>query len=65
MTLAKTPNNGDLKPEQAISCNQVRLSKEGLGHQPSHKTLDPQFVLPINVQMQKMKQNLWDGPTNE
>jgi hypothetical protein len=29
----------------AISCNQARLSVEGLGHQPSHKTFNLQFVL--------------------
>jgi hypothetical protein len=35
-----------MEPELAISCNQARFPMEGLGQQPSHKTLDPQFVLP-------------------
>jgi hypothetical protein len=36
---------GDSKPEPAISCNQVRLPVEGLGHQSRHKTFDLQSVL--------------------
>jgi hypothetical protein len=35
-----------MEPESAISSNDARLPMEGLGHQPSHKTLDPQFILP-------------------
>ena len=33
------------EPKLAISCNQTSLPMEGLGHQPSHKTLDPQLIL--------------------
>ena len=47
VTLAKTPSKGGgTEPEPAISCNQARLPVEGLGHQPSHKAFDLQFVLP-------------------
>jgi hypothetical protein len=35
-----------MNPKLVISCNQARLPMEGLGHKLSHKTLDPQFVLP-------------------
>jgi hypothetical protein len=37
----------NIEPETAISYNQARLPMEGLGHQPSHNSLDPQFVLTI------------------
>jgi hypothetical protein len=38
---------GDVEPGPAISCNRARLLlMEGLGNQPSHKTVVPQFVLP-------------------
>lgn len=36
---------GDMDPELDISCNQASLPMEGYGHQPNHKSLDPQFVL--------------------
>lgn len=36
-----------MEPEPAVFYNQARLPKEGLGHQPSHKTFNLQFVLPI------------------
>lgn len=36
----------DTECELAILCNQARLQMEGWRHQLSHKTLDPQFVLP-------------------
>ena len=32
--------------EGHLDCNQTRLPVEGLGRQHSHKTLNPQFVLP-------------------
>jgi hypothetical protein len=34
-----------MEPESSISCNQARLPMEGMGYQPSHKTIGPQFVL--------------------
>jgi hypothetical protein len=34
-----------MEPEPVISSKQARPPVEGLGHQSSHKTLDPQFVL--------------------
>ena len=46
MTLAKTPSDGGMESEIAISCKQIRLPVEGLGHQWSHRTLEPQFFLP-------------------
>jgi hypothetical protein len=36
---------GDWEPEIVTSCSQARLPMEEFGHQPSHKTFDPQFVL--------------------
>jgi hypothetical protein len=38
---------GDMKPEPVISCNQARFSMERLECQPSHKNLEPQYVLPV------------------
>lgn len=35
---------GDKEPEPVIFCNQARLPMDGLGHQPSHKISDLQFV---------------------
>ena len=37
----------------AISCNQARLPMEELGHQPSHKTFDLQFVVPTKYERVK------------
>ena len=37
---------GDIEPESAITSNEASLPMEGLEHQPSHKILDPQFILP-------------------
>jgi hypothetical protein len=54
----------DTDPEPAISCNQKRLPMEGLWHQPSHRTLDPQFVLPIRCAGVKMEQKLREWTTN-
>jgi hypothetical protein len=36
---------GNMEPENTISSNQKRLPTEELGHQSSHKTFDPQFIL--------------------
>lgn len=36
---------GLMKPEQTTG-NQARLPMKRLGHQPSHLTLDPQFMRP-------------------
>jgi hypothetical protein len=65
VTLAKIPINGVYEPEQAASCNQKRLLVEELGHQPSKKPLDPQFVLPIRCAEIKLEQKLWERPTND
>ena len=46
VTLVKSLLMGGLDPEPVTFCNQARLQVEGLGHQPSHKTFDLQFVLP-------------------
>ena len=64
MSPAKTPSNGDMKQEMAIYCNQARLPMEGVGHQPSHKTLDPQFVMPTRCAVVKVVQKLWKWSTN-
>jgi hypothetical protein len=42
----------------AISCNQVRLSMEGLRHQPSHKNFNLQFVLPTGHAGVKIERTL-------
>lgn len=49
MNLVKTPHNGDMEPELAISCNQARHPVEGLGYQPSHKNFNLQFFHLQNV----------------
>ena len=36
-----------MKPELSVFWNQTRLLMERLGQEHTHKTLDPQFVLPI------------------
>jgi hypothetical protein len=48
----------DLEPETVSFCNQERLPKEGLGHQPSHKTFNQQFVLPTRYAGVKVVQKL-------
>ena len=52
----------DMEPEPAIFYNQAR-PHEALGHQPNHKTLDPQFVLPTRYTWGKVEQNLREGLT--
>lgn len=52
----------DMESELVISCAQASLPIEGLGEQPSHKTLEPQFVIHINCAGVK-GQNLMEGPT--
>lgn len=64
VTLARTPCSGDMKPDPAIYCNQVRLPiVDRLEHQPSHETLDTQFILP--TECAGVEQNLREGPTND
>ena len=36
-----------MEPEPDVFCNQARPQVEELGHQPSHKPFDLQFVLPV------------------
>lgn len=40
----------DMEPEVDSPYSQARLPLEGEGHQPTHKKLDPNFVLPPDVQ---------------
>ena len=47
-----------------VLCNQKILPIEGLGQQPSHKTLHPQFLLPTRCARVKMEQNLREGLIN-
>ena len=35
----------DIETEVATPCSQERRPMEGGGHQPTHKTFDPEFVL--------------------
>jgi hypothetical protein len=51
---------GDMKPELAISYNHPTLLVEGLGHQPSHKTLNLQFVLPARCAGVKVVEKVWE-----
>jgi len=46
--------NRVLEPEMNISCNQERFLMKELGHQQSHQTFDPQFVLPTRCAGVKM-----------
>ena len=55
---------GDIEPELAISCIQKRFPMEKLVYQPSHKTLDPQFLLPTRCAGVKMEQKLRERPNN-
>jgi hypothetical protein len=48
----------DMGSELAIFCDQARLPVKGLGHKPSHKTLDLQFVRPEKCAAVKVAQNL-------
>lgn len=43
-----------MQSQTATSCNQKGLPMERLRHQPSHKTVDVQFVLPIRCARIKM-----------
>jgi hypothetical protein len=49
---------GVIKPEITTAYNQVRLPMKGLGHEPTQKTLDPQFVLPTGYAGIKMNKIL-------
>jgi hypothetical protein len=45
---------GVIKPETTTAYNQIRFPMKGLGHQPTHKSLHPQFVLPTRYAGVKM-----------
>ena len=36
----------NMEPDTAIFCNQIKFPVVEVGHQTSHKTEDPQYVLP-------------------
>jgi hypothetical protein len=55
VTLDKIPRMGYMEPEIAISCIQARFPMDGLGHQPMHKTFDPQFALSTRYAEVKME----------
>lgn len=54
-----------MKPKPVISCNWARLPIEVLGQQPSHKTLELQFVMHINCARVQMEHNLTKWQTND
>ena len=54
----------DVEPEMTISYGQKRFPMEKLVYQPSHKTLDPQFLLPTWCAVVK-DQRLKEWPTND
>ena len=45
VSLAVTHSIGNVGPEEATSCSQARSLMEQQGHQPTHKTFHPKFVL--------------------
>jgi hypothetical protein len=55
----------DMEPEPAPSYNQTKLLSEGVRYQLSHKTLNPQFVLPIRCARVKVVQKFSEQPTTD
>ena len=64
VTLGKTPSNGDMEPETAISSKQARLPVVGLGNQLTHKNVELEFLLPIRCTVIKREPQLREWPTN-
>lgn len=64
VTLAETPNSGDIETEVAASCSLVGLLVERGGHQPIHKIFNPKLVLPTRYTGIKMEQRLKVRQTN-
>lgn len=59
VTLIDIPTNVDTVTEVATFCSQTGLLIEGGGHQSTHKTFNPKFVLPpIRCTGIKMEQRL-------
>jgi hypothetical protein len=54
-----------MKLEVAISYSQAGIPVKGYGHKPTHKTLDPKFVLPIRSGRTKMEQRLRGWSVND
>ena len=50
--------SGDMETEMVISYSQARLPGERGGHQPTHKTFNPKFVLPTRYTGIKMEYSL-------
>jgi hypothetical protein len=46
----------------AMSCSKAGLQKEEEGHQSTHKTFNPKFVLPTKCAGIKMEQRLREQP---
>jgi hypothetical protein len=53
-----TPAEKGIEAFVATSCSQVGLTVEGERHQPTHKTFNPNCVLPIKSTGIKMEQKL-------
>jgi hypothetical protein len=47
------------------SCKKVGLPLENEGHQPTHKSFNPKFVLPTRYRGINMEQRLKEQPTYE
>jgi hypothetical protein len=45
VTLAMTHSSGDAETEEATSCSKAGTPVELSGHKPTHKTIDPKFIL--------------------
>jgi hypothetical protein len=62
VTLAETPNSGDMEPQEVTSCNQAGSPEEGWEHQLTYKPFDSKFVL--SKRSAGMEQRLKKKPTN-
>jgi hypothetical protein len=45
MILVETHGSGNMESEETTSCSQAGTPAEPLGHQPTHKTFGPKFIL--------------------
>jgi hypothetical protein len=52
-----------MEPEVATFCSQNEFPVERVGHQPTHKTFDPKFVLPIRCKDKDGEEN--EGMANQ
>lgn len=59
VSLAVTHSIGDMEPGGAISCSQTGTPVKQWEHQPTHKNIDPKFILT------KRNEGMGDGTETE